>query len=326
MTSYSSADKNSRYCGTMEYHKYLYEKSIEKEQYIVRKDKADTIANSNQKKYESLVKEINTCHIPIVIHVVWNTDNENISKEQILSQLDSTNTDFKKQNTDLDQFNESIRNLAVDSNIEFYLSDHDPKGNKSEGITRTKTSIPEFNIIEDSSSTPLEAQPVKSSDLGGRNAWPSNLFLNIWVCNLGVPGGYAQFPLFSPTPSQLLTDGIVIDYRSFGTTGTAEPPYNRGRTLNHEIGHWLNLLHLWGYDNTNCVDDDGIDDTPPQIGPNRGRPSYPDDSQRCGSEDPPLFMNYMDYCDDAVSVMFTSGQKARMHMALEHFRGEICKT
>jgi hypothetical protein len=137
------------------------------------------------------------------------------------------------------------------------------------------------------------------------------------VCNLsdGLLG-YAQFP---GGPSK--TDGVVILYTAFGTKGVAAAPFNLGRTATHEIGHWLNLRHIWG-DRTDCTGSDGVSDTPRAQMPNTGRPTFP----RISCDNGPngdMFMNYMDYVDDAAMFMFTSGQATRMNACLAGSRKEL---
>jgi hypothetical protein len=159
---------------------------------------------------------------------------------------------------------------------------------------------------------------VKSAATGGSDPWPADRYLNLWVCRLeGGLLGYAQFP---GGPAQ--TDGVVITYTGFGVGGTAAAPFDLGRTATHEVGHWLNLRHIWGDDGTGCSGDDFVEDTPNQGGPNTGRPAFPSVSCANGPNGD-LFVNYMDYVDDAVMVMFTSGQVFRMQAALDAARSTI---
>lgn len=116
--------------------------------------------------------------------------------------------------------------------------------------------------------------------------------------------GYAQFP-----GGNSATDGVVIDNNAMGTTGTATAPFNKGRTATHEIGHWMNLRHIWG--DANCGNDQ-VSDTPIATGANYGCPSFPYNSNCGGTTHAMMTMNYMDYSDDACMYMFTAGQKARM--------------
>jgi hypothetical protein len=159
---------------------------------------------------------------------------------------------------------------------------------------------------------------VKSAATGGADAWPSDRYLNIWVCPLaGGLLGYAQFP-----GGPAATDGVVIRHSAFGTTGTATAPFDLGRTTTHEIGHWVNLRHIWGDDGTGCWGDDFVADTPNQGGPNTGTPPFPTVS--CGNApNGDMFMNYMDYTDDVAMFMFSAGQVTRIHAALDGPRAAI---
>ena len=146
--------------------------------------------------------------------------------------------------------------------------------------------------------------------MGGSIAWPSDAYLNIWVCTLGAGLlGYAQFP-----GGRKATDGVVILNTAFGTEGTAAAPFNLGRTLTHEVGHWLNLRHIWG-DTLDCSGGDRVADTPNCEGPNTGKPAFPKLSCTNGPNGD-MFMNYMDYVDDDAMFMFTAGQVARMSACL----------
>jgi hypothetical protein len=140
----------------------------------------------------------------------------------------------------------------------------------------------------------------------------------MWVCQLGGGLlGYAQFP-----GGPAATDGVVILHSAFGTTGTAAPPFHLGRTATHEIGHWLNLNHIWGDDGTGCSGTDNVADTPNQGGGNTGKPTFPHVS--CGNgPNGDMFMNYMDYVDDDAMFMFTAGQATRMQACLDGPRSLI---
>src|SRR5205085_7351896 len=140
---------------------------------------------------------------------------------------------------------------------------------------------------------------VKYTANGGHDAWNRDQYLNIWVCDLSGKIGYAQFP-----GGPAATDGVVIDYQAFGTLGTASIPFHLGRTATHEIGHWLNLRHIWG--DANCGDD-LVADTPTQQTDNGGCPSFPHVTCSNGPNGD-MFMNYMDYVNDNCMNMFTAGQ------------------
>src|SRR5207253_634101 len=118
----------------------------------------------------------------------------------------------------------------------------------------------------------------------------------------------AQFP-----GGPASTDGVVVLYSSVGSIASpgTELHYNLGRSATHEIGHWLNLFHIWGDDNGSCNGSDQVSDTPNQGNNNFGCPSFPH-TDNCASGNGVMFMNYMDYTDDDCMNMFTAGQKDRM--------------
>lgn len=234
--------------------------------------------------------------IPVVVHVVYNTSTQNISDAQIQSQITQLNLDFRKLNTDWTNTPSVFQGLVADYEIEFCLANRDPNGNPTTGIVRRQTSSSSFSTNNN----------VKYTANGGSDAWPRASYLNLWVCNLsGGTLGYAQFP-----GGTAATDGVVCTYTAFGTIGTATAPYNKGRTATHEVGHWLNLYHIWGDDGTSCTGSDNVGDTPNQADQHYGCPSFPAVSCSNGPNGD-LFVNYMDYTDDACMVMFTTGQKTR---------------
>ena len=255
--------------------------------------------------------------IPVVVHVVHRTSTENISDAQIQSQIDVLNADFRATNADRSSTPGVFQPLVADARISFRLATTDPDGNPTNGITRRSTTNTSFTSSTDN---------VKSASSGGTNPWPSDRYLNIWTCGNLRSGsgqsllGYAQFP-----GGPAATDGVVCLHSAFGTTGTAAAPFNLGRTATHEIGHWLNLRHIWGDDGTGCTGDDFVADTPNAAGPNYGTPTFP--HVTCGNgPDGDLFMNYMDYTDDVAMFMFTHGQVARMQATLDGPRSSIGTT
>jgi hypothetical protein len=245
--------------------------------------------------------------IPVVVHVVYNTPAENISMTQIKSQISVLNRDFQAKNADRKKTPAVWKGLIANVNLKFVLATKDPKGKPTTGVTRTKTTRTSFGA-DDS---------VKFTASGGQNAWPTTRYLNIWVCKLGGGLlGYAQFP-----GGPAATDGVVITHTGFGTKGTATAPFNLGRTATHEIGHWLNLRHIWA-DTPDCSGTDFVADTPNAAGPNFGTPSFPHISCSNGPNGD-MFVNYMDYTDDVGMFMFTLGQKARMLAALATERSSL---
>jgi hypothetical protein len=247
--------------------------------------------------------------IPVVVHVVYKTSVQNISDAQILSQIDVLNEDYRKLNADVANLPSAFSSFAADCEIEFQLAVRDPDDLPTNGITRTETTASGFSGDE-----------VKSSAQGGKDPWPASRYMNIWVCNLtGGLLGYTYPPGVGPS-----IDGLVIGYRYFGRVGTLSSVYNKGRTTTHEIGHYLNLEHLWGTGaaNANCNADDGVSDTPKQDSENFGCPQFPLVSCNNGPNGD-MFMNYMDYTNDACMFFFTNGQKTRMRAALQGSRASL---
>jgi len=242
-----------------------------------------------------------------VVHVVYSDPAGNISDPQVKSQIDALNRDYGATNTDRNTTPTPWKGLIVDSQIRFALATKDPKGKATTGITRTATNVASFDTHD----------KVKRAKTGGADAWPTGKYLNLWVCNLGGGLlGYAQFP-----GGPAATDGVVIFNTAFGTTGTATAPFNLGRTAVHEVGHWLNLNHLWG-DTSDCSGDDHVSDTPKAQLPNYGAPTFPHVTCNNGPTGD-MFVNYMDYVDDRVMVMFTAGQVARMQATLASPRKSV---
>ena len=287
---------NRRTCATMPLHRHLaavdetygaYRREIEAFSMLARRRPRTTVAR-----------------ITAVVHVLHRTEAENISDAQIRSQIDALNADFRARNADIDKTPPAFAGRIGDALVEFALATEDPDGRQSDGITRTRTH--RQNFAGDIASLDEE---IKAAS--GAAAWPAERFLNIWVCTLGDGLlGYAQFP-----GGPAGRDGVVILNTAFGTTGSVEAPFARGRTATHEIGHWLNLLHIWGDDDLACRGSDNVADTPNQAGSNGGCPEFPQVSCRNGPHGD-MFMNYMDYTDDACMVLFTRGQVSRMHAAL----------
>jgi len=280
-----------RVCGTMEHYEYQRALNPAIEQ---RQNDIENFTNEFIQRGGGAEGERALVTIPVVVHVVWNTATENISDAQVLSQIAVLNADFRKMNSDVNLTPSVFQPLAADANIEFCLATVDPTGAATTGITRTQTSTTAFSTND----------AMKFTAQGGKDAWDASKYLNIWVCDIsGGILGYAQFPGGAAS-----TDGVVIDYQYYGTTGTATAPFNKGRTATHEVGHWLNLRHIWG--DANCGND-LVADTPTQQTSNYGCPTFPHTTCSNGANGD-MFMNYMDYVDDACMYMFSNGQAARM--------------
>ncbi|WP_289884786.1 M43 family zinc metalloprotease [Janthinobacterium sp. SUN118] len=293
-----------RTCATMDVHRRLLS---EDPAYARVRDDIENLAGLYEGD-RSIAARAGVTQIPVVVHVVWNTAVQNISDAQIASQIDVLNRDYRRTNSDVGSTPAPFLPLTADARVEFALATRDPNGAATSGIERRQTTVTSFGADD----------AVKSQATGGMNAWPSDTYLNIWVCQLGGGLlGYAQFP-----GGPAATDGVVVLQSAFGTVGTAAPPFHLGRTATHEVGHWLNLNHIWGDDGTGCSGTDNVADTPNQGGPNTGQPSFPHVSCSNGPNGD-MFMNYMDYVDDPAMFMFTTGQVARMQACLDGPRASI---
>ena len=293
-----------RQCGTMPVHNRLATTSPE---YRARRIAVEGFAKGFARALGMAPPMEDIIRIPVVVHVVHHTTHQNVSAAQINSQIAVLNRDFRRTNSDAAAVPAVFQPVAADAKIEFTLAVRDPNGGPTHGITRTQTSAREFHDDTDD---------IKFAASGGHDAWPSDRYLNLWVApkimdpDIGELLGYAQFPGGSAN-----TDGVVLWYKCLGTEGTATRPYHLGRSATHEIGHWLNLLHVWGDDDGGCRRSDEVRDTPNQSKSNMGVPTYPNITCRNGPHGD-MFMNYMDYSDDACLCLFTAGQVARMRAAL----------
>jgi hypothetical protein len=235
--------------------------------------------------------------IPVVIHVLYNTASQNISDAQIQSQLDALNRDFRRKNADTVNTPDRFKPFAADVQIEFFLATADPKGKATNGIIRKQTSVGYWQMDD----------KIKYTANGGDDAWDSRYYLNIWIGNTRSLLGYS-----SAVGGPADKDGIVINTTAFGTINMSGP-YDNGRTVVHEVGHWLGLKHIWG--DTYCGDD-GVDDTPKQGGFTTGCPTGFRTS--CSNGDlGDMYMNYMDFTNDACLNLFTKGQAAKMRGLFE---------
>jgi Pregnancy-associated plasma protein-A len=298
-----------RTCGTMPVHERLLRTQPG---YIEARTESENRAFQYERRLLT-AQRTGVTVIPVVVHVVWKTADQNISDAQVQSQIDVLNRDYRKANPDVASLPGVFQPLASDARIEFQLATTAPNGAATNGITRTQTAADSFT----------DDDKVKSTATGGANAWDSSKYLNLWVCELGNGLlGYAQFP-----GGPAATDGVVILNSAFGTVGTAAAfaPYNHGRTATHEVGHWLNLRHIWGDDGGGCTGDDLVGDTPNAAGPNFGKPEFPHVTCNNGPNGD-LFVNYMDYTDDEAMFMFTSGQVARIQACLDGDRHSIGDT
>lgn len=279
--------------------------------------------------------------IPVVVHIVYNTPEENISNQMVYSQIARLNKDYRRLNADSVDTRSEFLPVAADAGIEFYLAGTDPDGNPTGGITRTQVSRADF--APDFTGTGLD--DVKQGSLDGVDSWDTDEYLNIWVCDLIGTGGLFQlfgfayppatapnWPAGSNAPSSDL-EGVVVHYEVFGdgnplATGSLSVS-DKGRTAVHEVGHYLGLRHIWGDPNIflgedGCTVDDGLDDTPN---------ASENAAQICNFNNntctdspvnlPDMIENYMDYAQDECMNIFTQDQADIMRSMLETARTDL---
>ena len=280
-----------RECSTMEnldYRKQL-DPGLEK-----RMNDIETFTEAKVQEMQGKSIDGNIITLPVVVHVLYRNGTENISEAQIQSQIDVLNEDFRRTNPDAD----NTWSQAADSQIQFCMATVDPSGNTTTGITRKSTTRQDWGTTDD----------MKKSSQGGVDPWNTSEYLNMWIVPRMTSGGrtilgYAQFPGGSAA-----TDGVVMAYNYFGRVGNVSAPFDGGRTTTHEVGHFLNLRHIWG--DANCGND-FVSDTPTHQTSNGGCPVG---KVSCGSTD--MVQNYMDYTDDSCMNLFTQGQADRMRAVL----------
>lgn len=254
-------------------------------------------------------------NIPIIVHVVHNGEaigtGTNISQAQVQAQIEVLNEDFRRA-PGTPGFNSNP--VGADIELEFCLSPVDQNGN-----VMAEPGIHRYNGARADWSTEQIENILKPTTI-----WNTNLFYNIWTVRFASSNssliGYAQFPDQSglaglPTSGPASTDGVVVRFQSFGSVDKGNfpvmvAPYNRGRTLTHETGHWLGLRHIWG--DGGCSADDFVADTPNADGPSSGCPIG-----RISCSGVNMVENYMDYTNDACMNIFTQGQKTRMLAVLQ---------
>jgi hypothetical protein len=285
-----------RKCGAMSVHQFLLEQDPG-----FRAAQRSLEHSHKARMRTARVARAAPVKIQTVVHIVHRTAAEDIPDAQVHSQLKVLNDDFRKRNADLGKIPPVWAGLATDAMVEFVLATKKPDGTATDGIIRKPTPRTGFGPND----------KVKSAATGGSDPWDTERYLNIWVCTLsdGLLG-YAQFPGGPPA-----TDGVVILNKAFGTVGDLHAQFNRGRTATHEVGHYLNLRHIWGDDEA-CEGTDFCADTPNAESPNYDKPVFPKISCENGPSGD-MFMNYMDYVDDDSMFMFTPDQVARMESTLD---------
>lgn len=305
-------------CGTVQYEELRnlknpnLEKSQQFENWVQQKLTQPRLDAQRSQRTQAA-----TYVIPVVVHIIHNGEpigtGLNISDAQIQSQINVMNKDFQRMNLDASNTPAEFSGVAGSLDIEFVLAKQDPFGAATNGIQRVQGTKSVWTINDNATFKAL-------------SYWPAENYYNIWVINIPDYLGYAQSPVsnlpgLEDSPDDRLTDGVIVHYRAFGSnseglgTFALDSKYNRGRTATHETGHFLGLRHIWGDDGSSCSGTDYVEDTPNQGNSYSGQcPS--DVRTTCSSSD--MYMNYMDYTDDACMNLFSQGQNARMIVVLEN--------
>jgi hypothetical protein len=306
LTVYKQTGAQDNRCGTN-----IYLKQLLKDQPLLSEQLQKAEADRTLRLQAPASVSNSVISIPVVFHVVYDKAEQNVSDARILEQLDVLNNDYQRLNQDAAATPEVFKTVAGTFNIQFCLAKRDPNGKPTTGIERKKTTVTSFTNFDD----------VKKVSAGGLKGWSKSKYLNVWICNLsGSVLGYANIP---GTANDTL-DGVVVAYTTIGGPDdiAVHPTYNLGRTLTHEVGHWFNLVHVWGDDGGTCTGSDFVGDTPNQASEHYGTPAFPYISCNNGPNGD-MFMNYLDYSDDIIMNVFTNGQVARMNDALTVDRAAI---
>ena len=270
-----------------------------------------------------------TFRIPVVFHVVYGNDEQNVSDEKLFEQLYILNRDYGRLNEDTVNTRPEFQPVASSTGIEFFLAEWDPQGNPTNGITRTQTDVGSFW---------LSMTDMKITSAGGMDAWDVNHYLNIWVCNMAIPFLNIPFILGFATPpegapnwpdgsaaEQPQYDGVVLHYQIVGSIDNPDETFatiSKGRTATHEVGHYLGLRHIWG--DGDCTADDGLADTPTAGEAQQQTCDYTSNTCNDGPADlPDQIENYMDYTDENCMNMFTKEQTTAMRFVIENFRNDL---
>lgn len=299
----------------------------------------------NAKAYSSnnLEKSGAIYNIPVVVHIVYNTPEQNLADSVIFNQIQSLSDDYNRLNADTVNMRSDFDIVKGSPQINFTLAQIDPSGAATTGITRTSTATSSFGSLAFLTGDFADLEKVKSTMDGGEDPWDQTRYLNIWVCNMSInifgtettallgyatpPSGLPNWPAGS-TPN--LSDGVVIQFQAFGSNNPnildagAGPIDVRGRTASHEVGHYLGLRHIWG--DGDCTEEDGIDDTP-----NADAQSNQDcdiTKNTCtdniqGVDLPDMVENFMDYSEETCQNSFTQGQVDLMHGVLDNQRVDL---
>ncbi|WP_210150455.1 M43 family zinc metalloprotease [Chryseobacterium scophthalmum] len=243
--------------------------------------------------------------IPVVVHVIHSGEaygtGANITDEQVQSQITVMNQDFRRM-AGTPGYNTTL--VGADTMIQFALAKVDTNGNPTNGIDRVNLCYPDW-------STGNINGYVKPLTI-----WNPTEYMNMWSVNFSDNTllGYAQFPSNSTIPmpagGAANTDGVVANYTTFGSTDYGSfpmnAPYDKGRTMTHEVGHFLGLRHIWG--DATCGNDYCADT------PTAHTANYTCNTNiaGCTAGEIEMVRNYMDYTNDTCMNIFTQNQKDRI--------------
>lgn len=334
---------------------YLKQRAKENPYYLEGIQRAENAAQAwikkNGKNFKSNDDAVVT--IPVVFHVVYNKEEQNIPDERLISQIQVLNEDFLRMNEDKVNTRPIFDTIAANTKIIFQLATVDPDGNPTTGITRTETEKTSFDLLPFGGSMG-EINHIKHDSTGGKSAWNTQKYLNLWVGNLTVFGGeglygIATFPRNAPPeeiegqePEPENEQGAILFYKSTGRYHDGNGNMiGLGRTAPHEVGHFLGLRHIWADESDafgnpgNCEKDDFVHDTP--MANQQSRQNMPCAVSRnsCANENefsddywgalnpPDQIENYMDYSAEDCQNMFSEGQSVRMRGYLESGRDSL---
>lgn len=333
--AYSQAQEVNHSCGFDHWRQHVHQKNPDQlraidDQYAEWLERAREYAQQ---------RDDEVYQIPVVFHIVHNTPDQNLADSVVHSQIDVLNEDYRRQNANAVETREEFLPVAADVGIEFVLAQYDPQGNPTNGIVHVETDREGFEMDLFSEDNTLDE--VKFSATGGSDAWDTQSYLNIWVCNISAgflgqvfglaypPANVPNWPEGVAAPTEG-AEGVIIHYTTLGRNNPSHmlddvAGNDQGRTLVHEIGHYLGLRHIWGdalpFFGEGCAEDDGFADTPNCEAADNFQCNH--EANTCVDE-PEDYMdmveNYMDYSPDACMNLFTQEQADMMRFVLTEFR------